>query len=103
MLSCNQRQMQGRPPGWREGVVYVEMAGVEPASEERTIEITTYIVSLLSFTPPQPTDRSLAKQPRGSGLSPGFTPSLRGEEKAILPVFGASLEPGRQGSWRRAT
>ena len=95
--------MQKRPPGSREGVLYVEMAGVEPASEERTIEITTYIVSLLCFAPPQPTDRSLAKQPRGSGLSPGFALSLRGEKGAILPEFGASLESGRQGSWRRAT
>ena len=59
--SCNQCFMQKRPPGHREGVVHVEMAGVEPASEERTIEITTYIVSLLCFAPPQPTDRSLAK------------------------------------------
>ncbi len=25
---------------------FVEMAGVEPASEEKTIEITTYIVGL---------------------------------------------------------
>jgi len=58
---CNKCLMQKRPPGNREGVLYVEMAGVEPASEERTIEITTYIVSLSNFTPAQPTDRSLAK------------------------------------------
>jgi len=30
----------------------VEMAGVEPASEERTIEITTHVVSLSSLAPP---------------------------------------------------
>jgi hypothetical protein len=94
--------MQKRPPGGRGGVVYVEMAGVEPASEERTIEITTYIVSLLRFAPPQPTDRSLAKSPRGSGLSHGFAPFLRVEKRAILPEFGASLESGRRDSWRRA-
>jgi hypothetical protein len=33
------------------------MAGVEPASEEKTIETTPYIACLSKLTFPQPTDR----------------------------------------------
>ncbi len=43
---------------------HVEMAGVEPASEEKTTRITPYIVCLVSFAPPHPTDRTQAAQPR---------------------------------------
>ena len=76
----------------------VEMAGVEPASEERTIKITTYVVSLSSLAPPQPTDRSLEEQPRGSRFRPGFALRLRGNALAILPEVGAPLEPDRRDS-----
>jgi hypothetical protein len=48
---------------------FVEMAGVEPASEEKTIEITTYIVGLSSLAAPDPTDRILDQQPSFGPLS----------------------------------
>ncbi len=42
----------------------VEMAGVEPASEEKTIETTTYVFCFLRFVSTYPTDRTMLKQPR---------------------------------------
>jgi hypothetical protein len=43
---------------------HVEMAGVEPASEEKTTKITTYIVYLSPLAPSQPIDRILTAQPQ---------------------------------------
>jgi len=50
----------------------VEMAGVEPASDEKTIKTTTYIVCLLRFALSYPTNRTLATQPQVNPLVAGF-------------------------------
>ena len=53
----------------------VEMAGVEPASEERTTRPTTYVVHLSNFTSPHPKDRTIGETtPRG--LFPGSENAL---------------------------
>ncbi len=43
--------------------LFVEMGGVEPPSEEKTTQVTTYIVCLLHLARPHPTDRTLDVQP----------------------------------------
>ena len=94
-------QQRRRPQSER---LQVEMAGVEPASEEKTIETTPYIVCLATLARPKPTDRILAEQPRDGPrrhVGADFVGNLRGVLPAILPEFGASSEPGRRNSWRR--
>jgi hypothetical protein len=78
------------------------MAGVEPASEEKTTRTTTYIVSLSHLVPPHPTDRTLAKQPQLCCLR-SFIAHGQGAWSTILSLVGVSLEPDRQVSSRRAT
>jgi len=51
------RAKERLPHGQRGSLV--EMAGVEPASEEKTIQTTTYVVCLSFLVPPNPTDRIL--------------------------------------------
>ena len=41
----------------------VEMGGVEPPSEEKTTQATTYVFCLSHLAGPHPTDRTLAEQP----------------------------------------
>ena len=57
---------QNSRAGWARE--HVEMAGVEPASEEKTIRSTTCVVSLSNFIPPAPTDRRLAGPPQVTRL-----------------------------------
>ena len=80
----------------------VEMAGVEPASEERTIKPTTYIV--LSFTP-----RSTASDRQDTGKATsnvpvaGFRVHCRRRCAPSLPEVGASSRSSRRDLSRRAT
>jgi hypothetical protein len=62
------------------------MAGVEPASEEKTIKIPPYIVSLLILAPSKPTDRILREQPQHSTLSRGSPGIVKENIPAILSL-----------------
>jgi hypothetical protein len=59
-----------RTPG-RPGSPSVEMAGVEPASEEKTIQTTTCVFCLSVLALPDPTDRICRAPPRMAPLSRG--------------------------------
>jgi len=79
------------------------MAGVEPASEEKTIQTTTCVVSLSSLALPDPIDRICRAQPRSSPLSRGSHGHPGESHRASPPEVGALLEPGGRDSWGRAT
>jgi hypothetical protein len=79
---------------------HVEMAGIEPASEEETIKATTYIVCLSELVPPHPTDRMMAEQPHSPALA-GFAVRPQGRRQAILSEVDASSDPNRRESSRR--
>ena len=80
----------------------VEMAGVEPASEEKTIQTATYVVCLLSLAPPDPTDRVLEEPPREARFR-RVRRTVPGVPFAYPARVGVSLEAGRKAPARRAT
>ena len=77
------------------------MAGVEPASEEKTIQTATYVVCLLSLVLPNPTDRVLEEPPRVPRFR-GIRRTVPGAPSAYPVIVGVSLGAGRQVPARRA-
>lgn len=69
------------------------MAGVEPASEEKTIQTTTYVVCLSLLAPPNPTDRILEEPTREAPLAARFAVRSQVTRPASLRVSASLWNP----------
>jgi hypothetical protein len=78
----------------------VEMAGVEPASEEKAIKTTPYIVCLSHLVGLNPTDRTLDRQPRRAPVPRSSPGSI--EERAGLSRLSRRLVGTRQEEFQEA-
>ena len=81
----------------------VEMAGVEPASEEKTTQTTTCVVCLSLLPGAHPADRTLTRPSRVFPLAAGFAPSPQAGNGTILLLIGAPSGPCRPDPSERAT
>jgi len=71
------------------------MAGVEPASEEKAIKTTPYVVCLLHLVVPNPTDRALEQPPRRAPVprsSPGSIEERAGLSRLSRRFVGTRRE-----------
>jgi hypothetical protein len=75
---------------------FVEMAGVEPASEEKTIKITPYVVDLSTLASGYPTDRMAPRQPPLDPLSRASPEHREGKCPAILPESAFLRSPAKE-------